>query len=79
MLYFNQAPVEKLEEVKKEDIDAIQTLYYLFGADRTNANAMIARYRAQNYRTQILESQVVAAWHQEVVTSHKRRYILTVG
>lgn len=62
--------VERLEEVKEEDIEAIQTLSNRICSNRTEANAMSAHYWAvAYYMTQIVESQLAVAKHQAVVAT----------
>ncbi|CAI9303275.1 unnamed protein product [Lactuca saligna] len=68
--------VETLEEEEKENSDAIQILYHLSGADHDAVNALSAQVRAQNYRIQIMESELAAQRNQLVISAQERRYIL---
>lgn len=67
--------VKTLEEGKKEDFDAIHTVYPCSGADRNTVNTLSAQVRAQDYMIQILESELAAERHQSVVSAQERCYI----
>ena len=63
--------VETLEEEEKENSDAIQILYHLSGADHDAVNALSAQVRAQNYRIQIIESELAAQRNQLVISAQE--------
>lgn len=65
-----------LEEGKKKDIDAFQTIYHRSNAECIEAKTMSARYVTQDYMIEVLERKVAIARHQAVVAAQERRYIL---